>query len=77
MKLAIHPELENKIRARAQAEGLTVEAYLEQLFTADQQAAAELELLALEGLRSGQPVEPGPQYWQEKHQRLDEHLKKT
>jgi len=77
MNIAIPPDLENKIRARAEAEGLTVEAYLEQLFIADQQVADELELLALEGLHSGQPIEPGPRYWQEKHQRLDEHLKKT
>jgi len=29
MSISMHPELETKLRARAQAEGLSVEAYLE------------------------------------------------
>jgi hypothetical protein len=74
MSLAIHPDLESRIRARAEAEGLTVEAYLERLIQADQQGAQELETLALEGLDSGTPIEPGPSYWQEKHRLLDERL---
>lgn len=74
MSLAIHPDLETKIRSRAEAEGLTVEAYLERLVQADQQGAKELETLALEGLGSGTPIEPGPSYWQEKHRLLDERL---
>ena len=44
---------------------------------ADQAAEQELEALALEGLSSGQPIEAGPQYWQEKHRRLDERHKRT
>jgi hypothetical protein len=36
-----------------------------------------LERLALEGLNSGEPIEAGPGYWQEKHRRLEEHLKRT
>lgn len=38
MSLPIHPELETKIRDCAEAEGLKVEAYLERLAGADQQA---------------------------------------
>ncbi len=76
MSIPIHPELETKIRARAEAEGLSIEAYLEHLINADQNGAEELEALALEGLADGEPIEPGPAYWQEKHRLLDERLKK-
>ena len=77
MSLAIHPDLETKIRARAEAEGLSIEAYLERLIRADQEGTRELETLALEGLHSGAPIEAGPSYWQEKHRLLDEQLSKT
>lgn len=77
MSLAIHPDLETKIRTRAEAEGLSIEAYLERLIRADQEGARELETLALEGLHSGAPIEAGPSYWQEKHRLLDEQLRKT
>jgi hypothetical protein len=74
MSITIHPELETKLRARAEAEGITLEAYVERLARADQQAE---EALALEGINSGQPLEILPGYWEEKHRRLDERLKKT
>lgn len=77
MSLPINPELETKIRDRAETEGLTVEAYLERLVSADQQGADELRSLALDGLRSGEPFEPGPAYWQEKHRALDARLSKS
>ena len=77
MSIAIHPDLESRIRSRAEAQGLSVEAYLESLVRADQQGTEELESLALEGLNSGAPIEVGPSYWQEKHLRLDERLRKT
>jgi hypothetical protein len=71
VSITIHPELETRLRARAQAEGLTVEAYLERLVRADQSAEDELAALASEGLNSGDPIEPGPGYWEAKHQKLD------
>ena len=77
MSISIHPELETKIRGRADAEGLSIEAYLERLVEADQQATEELETLAIEGLESGAATEVGPAYWEEKHRCLDERLKKT
>ena len=77
MMIAIHPELEIRLRARAEAEGLTVEAYVERLVRPEQQAGDELEALALEGLHSGEPIEIGPGYWEDKHRRLDERLKQT
>lgn len=77
MSIPIPPELESKIRAQAESQGLTIETYLERLLRADQQGMEELESLALEGLSSGAPIEVGPSYWQEKHLRLDERLRKS
>ena len=77
MSISIHPELESKLRARAQAEGLTVEAYLERLVRTEQSVEEELTSLALEGLNSGEPIEVGPGYWEAKHQKLDASLRKS
>jgi hypothetical protein len=77
MTISIPAKLEMRLRARAEAEGLTVEAYVERLVRADQQAEDELEAMALEGLNSGEPIEVGPGYWEDKHRRLDERLNKT
>jgi 4-aminobutyrate aminotransferase-like enzyme len=77
MNITIHPELETRLRARAQAEGLTVEAYLERLVRDDQSAEDEVAALVSEGLNSGDPIEPGPGYWEAKHQKLDERLRST
>jgi hypothetical protein len=49
MSISTHPELETKIRALAEAKGLSIEAYLERLVQADRQGTEELEALALEG----------------------------
>jgi len=38
MSITVRPELERAIRARAEAEGLSVEAYVEQLVRADQRS---------------------------------------
>lgn len=75
MSITLRPELEALLRERADAEGLTIEQYVESLARADQQAEVELEALALEGLDSGDPIEPGPGYWEERHRRLHEGLK--
>ena len=76
MSLTINPDLETRLRARAQAEGITAEAYVERLLRSDQQAEDELEALALEGLDSGEPMEAGLGFWKAKHRSLDERLKK-
>ena len=77
VSISIHPDLEARLRSRAEAEGLTVEAYIERLVQTEQQGESELEALALEGLNSGEPMEIQPGYWEEKHRRLDERLKTT
>ncbi|MGD1092964.1 MAG: type II toxin-antitoxin system ParD family antitoxin [Bryobacteraceae bacterium] len=75
MPITIDPKLEARLRERAAAEGLSVEAYVERLVSAHEAAEEELGALALEGLNSGEPLEVGPSYWEEKHRRLDERLK--
>jgi hypothetical protein len=77
MSITIHPELEAKLRARAEAAGVTVETYIERIAGDDQAAEEELENLAVEGLNSGDPIDVGAGYWEEKHRRLEERLKKT
>ena len=77
MTITVDPRLEAKLRERADAEGLSIADYVERLVNADQSAEEELESLALEGLNSGEPIEIGPGYWEEKHRHLDQRLKKT
>ena len=77
MTITIDSKLEVKIRERADAEGVTITDYLERLVQADQGAEEELESLALEGLHSGEPIEVGSGYWEEKHRRLDDRLEKA
>lgn len=77
MTITIDPKLEARIREKAEAEGLTVDAYVERLVGADQAAEEEIQSLALEGSNSGTPIEVSPGYWEEKHRRLDERLKRT
>jgi hypothetical protein len=55
MSISVHPDLEAKLRQKAESEGLSVEAYVERLLRSDEQADEELERLALEGLNSGEP----------------------
>jgi hypothetical protein len=77
MTITIDPKVEERLRERAEAKGLSVTAYIERLVSADQSAEDEIEGLALDGLRSGAPIEVGPCYWEEKHRRLDERLNKS
>lgn len=77
MPITIPPELEAKLRARAEAAGVTVETYIERIARDDQAAEDEIEALALEGLHSDDPIEVGPGYWEERHRRLEDRLKKT
>ena len=77
MSITIQPELESRLRARAEAEGLTVEAYIERIARDDQEAEEELEALALEGLTSGDSIEADERYWEEKRRQLIERRRKT
>jgi hypothetical protein len=77
MTITIDPKIEAHFRTRADAAGLSVDAYIERLLNADASAASELESLALEGLNSGEPIEAEPGYWEEKHRRPDMVLKRV
>jgi hypothetical protein len=77
MIVTINPSLAERLRQKAEAEGITVSAYVERLVSADQAADDELEALACEGLNSGAPIEIGPGFWEQKRIRLDERLKRT
>lgn len=77
MAITIDPKVEARLRERAEAEGLTVAAYVERLVNADQATEDEIESLSLEGLNSGDPIAVGPGYWEEKHRRLNDRLSKT
>ena len=56
MPITVHPNLEAKIRARAQAEGLTVEAYVERLIREEDSEIAHTEALLEEAAASGEHV---------------------
>ena len=77
MSISLQPALEAKLRYKAEAQGLSVEEYLEQLIAEMEIADEELEGLALEGLNSGEPIAVDTGYWEEKHRKLDQQLKKT
>jgi hypothetical protein len=70
MPITIQPELEAKLRARADAAGITIESYIERIALDDQAADEELEALAIEGLNSGEPIIADARYWAEKRQQL-------
>ncbi len=77
MPITIHPELEARLRARAEAAGVTVETYIERIVRDDQAAEEELEALAAEGLTSGESLQTDKRYWAEKQQRLIDRHQKT
>lgn len=77
MSITIHPELEARLRARAEAEGISVEAYVERIARADEAAEQELEALALEGFNSGDSIVADDKYWADKRARLIERHRKT
>jgi len=77
MPITIHPELEARLRARAEAAGVTPETYIERIALVDQAAEDELEVLALEGMKSGESIEADELFWAEKRQRLVDRYRKT
>lgn len=60
MPITIPAELEARLRARAEAAGISVESYIERIARNDQAAEEELEAQAIEGLNSGDPIQVGP-----------------
>jgi hypothetical protein len=70
MSMTIQSDLEVRLRGRAEAEGVSVEAYLERVARDDEQAERELERLALEGLYSGDAIVGDDAFWDARIQRV-------
>lgn len=77
MPITIHPDLEAKLRTRAEAAGISVETYIERIAGDDQAAEEELKALAIEGLNSGKSIEADERYWAVKRPRLIDRHQKT
>lgn len=75
MTITINPQIEARFRERASFEGISPDAYIERLIVADQSAFGEIEDMAMQGLNSGEPITPGPGYWEDKHLGLELRLK--
>jgi hypothetical protein len=74
MSIIIHPELEARLRSRAESEGISVEAYVERIARDDERAEEELEALAVDGLNSGESILADERYWAVKRRRLSERV---
>jgi hypothetical protein len=72
-----HAGLATRVGEKSEAEGVSIEHYIEGLIVADQAAEEELEALALEALRSGPAIEVGADYWENKHRQVDERLQRA
>lgn len=70
MAITLHPDIESRLRSRADMAGLSIEMYLERIACEDEAAERDLEDLALEGLNSGDSFEADEAYWAAKRQRL-------
>jgi hypothetical protein len=63
MSITIDPELEARLRARAEAKGITVEAYVEQLMQDEDGEITHTEMLLQEAVDSGDYVELTEEEW--------------
>jgi hypothetical protein len=61
--MSIHPELESKLRSRAEAEGVTLDAYLERLLQEEDAAIAHTEALLQDAAESGDYMELTESEW--------------
>lgn len=63
MPITVDPELAEKLRARAEAEGITVNAYVERLIREDDNEIAHTEALLEQAAQSGEYIELNEQEW--------------
>ncbi len=54
-----------------------MEAYIERIARDDERAEQEPEVLALEGLNSGESIEASEEYWEQKRRSLIDRHQKT
>ncbi len=64
MPIIVDPELEAKLRARADAEGISIDAYIERLVREDDLEIAHTEALLEQAAKSGDHVEWNEQEWE-------------
>ena len=57
MSITVHPELEARLRARAEEEGVSVDAYLERLVEDEVAEIAHTEMLLQDAADSGEHIE--------------------
>jgi hypothetical protein len=70
-------DLEERLRARAEAAGIRVETYIERIARDDEAAEEGLKMLAVAGLNSGESIEADEHFWAEKRRRLIDGHKKS
>ena len=63
MSIIVHPELEARLRIRAEEEGVTVDAYLERLVQDESAEIAHTETLLQEAADSGDHIALTEQEW--------------
>jgi hypothetical protein len=63
MSLTVDPHLEARLRERAEAEGISVSAYVERLIREDDAEIEHTEALLEEAVRSGEHVELTDKEW--------------
>ena len=59
----MHPEIESRLRARAESEGMTVEQYVERLMQDEDAEIAHTEALLRAGADSGDYTELNEREW--------------
>lgn len=81
LNISLPQSLKDYVEAQVSAGGYsTPSEYLRELLRQDQKQRTEdkLEALLLDGLRSGDPIEITPEYWENKRRQLvDRHARKT
>ena len=63
MSITIHPELEATLRARAEEQGITIDAYLERLIQEEDAEIAHTEAILQEAVDSGSHIELTEAEW--------------
>ncbi|MBM3752618.1 MAG: hypothetical protein FJW38_01405 [Acidobacteria bacterium] len=74
MTITLDPKVEERLRARAEAAGLTVDRYVENMILEEESPEDELERLLLEGLNSGESIPVDAKFWAERRAEVERRL---
>jgi antitoxin ParD1/3/4 len=80
MNIALPESMKSFVQERVAEGGYSsVSEYVRELIRADQKRRMEerIDSLLLEGLRSGEPIEVTPEFWEQRKQRLKERSSKA